>query len=1589
MYRLLKLFCINTFLIVFFLTAVGLEYTFAQDTHSAEENIVANSSNQVTSSTKVLYPNKTNVVQINQHRKEHIYELFISNLDGTAVRKITDNYNSDGRCYSKLETAGTPWAWSPDATKIAYTRLTECLTEPDSHSLNLAETRLNITIANTRNGSNYELLDTNTKNVHSIIWYSSPYWIDSNQIAFIANHKTQTQYDMFYASNHKYRVMLYNIQSKQMTEHSIPQVSYCLGKLGVPIDNSWATIEDISSDKRYMLVRFSDAGVLLIDTQSSKAVQLFGYTVESALFSDEDRYILYKTFSENKFYTVSLHNGDLCSLQRNQVVSYPRDTSAGILRNEKNIFYISKSSSNPSGAGENYDRYIFRAYDYRSGRTYIDGFVIDLMRTSNYVPFNIQQTRDNTIYWAYTKQAAESSTNPLSIIVKVNNGSGYSYAPFPLGILSPDVVPDSPEDTNPSPSPLPNDTPTPTPNLETKYPIIFVPGTYGTTIESTDKEPCISHYPPSQSSEPWPQIAFDYGPQSLWMVNSCFQKLLTLDIDGKIHTNENGIPLTRVGQIIEKVIFKDIYKSFLDSLTLSGKAIYRFPYDWRLDAGTNGKLLMDKINKVLSEENATKVDLIGHSQGGLVIRNMIAKNEEIATQVNKIIYVGTPHLGTTKAFASLYSGHESFDKLPSKTLRELSKNMPSAYQMLPTREFFDIYRWYYADKSKPLYSFEDTANLFTNSKYNYDLYTKSANYIAPISSKSGWNPTALNNIKQYAIVGYGLPTLKQIMDYGTEDKSRYYFTLDGDDTVLLHSANFGIDKGINEPEFIKTYYNFLFTTETRHSTLLADFSNQQCIIQILDGTDDKVSSVCNPSHLNNLDSVLSNGYMTIALHSPLTLTLIDENSRITGVSANGEISQDIPGSHFQQFGEHKYIFVPTQAKKYTLKLIPKQDSGKFDLDIHLNGVNADGELYPKNQIYFNDLFFDKSTTTYTAQVDTAVLSSTILKEVTEAGQKNIAPDASIELTDNDLTPPTSAISLSGTKGKNNWYTSNVQASISAEDTNSGIMKIRYSLNGVENEYASPFTIIEDGTHTISSFATDKSGLDQVASSEAEVKIDKTLPKITIQPKKDTYLSGEEISFTFEDDTSGIASTSAVLNGNGLVLLDNKTLRLETPGKYILKLIAEDKAGNTSSIDHTFTVSKQTGWKAEYFNNHKLEGSPVKTEFEEAIQHRWNHTGPDGLQRDLFSGRWTKQQEFNEGIYTFTVLADDGVRVWIDNTIVIDQWKDQPVTTYTATIPVIKGTHTLKIEYYEKYGSAQISFDVKEYTGDDLWKAEYFENRNLTGTPKHVFYIKEIQYTFPNTEWFANFPKDNYSARFSRTFQLEKGTYRFTTTADDGVRVRMNNTIIINNWKDQSKNTETQKLSMDNGSYDVVVEYYERTGSSILQFAVEKIESDDPLACKDGVGFINRYVDGTQGVKQNLLSIGKERSLPAYAYGLPNSLFYSLGMRGTATFQFAGAVQNVDGSDFMVYETTYGRFGYPEESSAIEVSKDGNEWKKFKNNASSRKNALGVTSFDLTELGYKEIKYIRITDTTTYPAWLRDGDGYDLNAVVTVAQLCKE
>jgi len=110
-----------------------------------------------------------------------------------------------------------------------------------------------------------------------------------------------------------------------------------------------------------------------------------------------------------------------------------------------------------------------------------------------------------------------------------------------------------------------------------------------------------------------------------------------------------------------------------------------------------------------------------------------------------------------------------------------------------------------------------------------------------------------------------------------------------------------------------------------------------------------------------------------------------------------------------------------------------------------------------------------------------------------------------------------------------------------------------------------------------------------------------------------------------------------------------------------------------------------GLKAEYFNSLNFT-NPVLTRTDATVNFDWQTGSPAaGVNADNFTVRWTGQVEpLYSQTYTFYTTSDDGVRLWVNNQLIIDKWIDQPATEWSGSIALTAGQkYDIKLEYYEK------------------------------------------------------------------------------------------------------------------------------------------------------------------------------------------------------------------------------------------------------------------------------------------------------------------
>jgi hypothetical protein len=234
------------------------------------------------------------------------------------------------------------------------------------------------------------------------------------------------------------------------------------------------------------------------------------------------------------------------------------------------------------------------------------------------------------------------------------------------------------------------------------------------------------------------------------------------------------------------------------------------------------------------------------------------------------------------------------------------------------------------------------------------------------------------------------------------------------------------------------------------------------------------------------------------------------------------------------------------------------------------------------------------------------------------------------------------------------------------------------------------------------------------------------------------------------------------------------------------------------------------WWADYFATPDLSGAPALSRYDAAINFNWGYSSPAAnLPADNFSVRWVRDEWFAGGTYRFTVASDDGVRLWVGDQLIVNEWRDREPVPIVVDRYIAAGTYRVRVEYYERSGGALISVSWSRVVGGMTWRGEYFDNTTLSGAPRLVRSDHAIDFDWGAGSPDPSLPADNFSVRWTRTLGFNAGTYRFFASADDGVRVWVDGNLVINAWIDQSMSkTHTGDIYLASGQHTIVVEYYE-------------------------------------------------------------------------------------------------------------------------------------------------------------------------------------
>lgn len=450
-----------------------------------------------------------------------------------------------------------------------------------------------------------------------------------------------------------------------------------------------------------------------------------------------------------------------------------------------------------------------------------------------------------------------------------------------------------------------------------------------------------------------------------------------------------------------------IINEFKNQGYVENQNLFTFPYDWRYgvtgkyaNGKTNANLLAEKIQSILAQTGASKVDVVAHSMGGLITKQYVADNS-VNNYISKAVFVGVPNTGAPKSVKALLQG-DNFGVLglSDQEMKKIAANMPSAYDLLPSQKYYDTKGSYIKtiDQTK---CFED---------YTIPCEVKDLNYqeSGTFLSGQGLNSLAITNatnlhtqsyddfdlrtagVDLYAIDGCKSATLSKVIQIKYSALFGQQFSYDlrfapGDGTVPLESAT---NLPINQN-------NKFYSLSGSHSKMLSANGSRQEIVNLISGSN---LSIPNNLITQDLNQCQLNG-RAISVFSPVDIFVTDQNGNKLGLAEDGSIINEIPGADFEILDSHKFLFLPQDGgQTYSVNM-----QGTGDGTYTIKSQNIDNSQVVKAEI-FNDLpvtsalagniNIDLEQTTLSVKQNPTDLPTTILPtKVLDFSADKISPEA--------------------------------------------------------------------------------------------------------------------------------------------------------------------------------------------------------------------------------------------------------------------------------------------------------------------------------------------------------------------------------------------------------------------------------------------------------------------------------------------------------------------------------------------------------------------------------------------------------------------
>lgn len=268
-----------------------------------------------------------------------------------------------------------------------------------------------------------------------------------------------------------------------------------------------------------------------------------------------------------------------------------------------------------------------------------------------------------------------------------------------------------------------------------------------------------------------------------------------------------------------------------------------------------------------------------------------------------------------------------------------------------------------------------------------------------------------------------------------------------------------------------------------------------------------------------------------------------------------------------------------------------------------------------------------------------------------------------------------------------------------------------------------------------------------------------------------------------------------------------------------------------------------GLSGQYFHNPDFTG--LAAQRSEAIDFNWGSSSPvAGLDSNTFSVRWQGQVEaLHSEEYTFYTTSNQGVRLWVDGQLLIDNWEPHNTEEDAAAITLTAGQkYDLRLDYFEQFGGAEIQLEWSSpsQTRQIIPATQLYSSPvGLLGTYEDRFGGNAVRVDpVIDFNWGIGRPHpevavDQFEVAWTGQLRADfSEQYEFSITSDQGARLWIGEELVIDDWTSSATHTATGSKTLEAGKwYDLRIEYFDEAGSAEvdLKWSSERQTGADQFA----------------------------------------------------------------------------------------------------------------------------------------------------------------